>query len=84
LNSSVPRRSKLISRLRVYDQVINEDGLPIFDIREDLPQELEPTPVNSSSSKAPEPAPKKPMRYLVKKGGKQIVRKWQSASALSH
>lgn len=59
-----------------HRQVINEDGLPIFDIREDLPPEPEPTPtaapLSSSSSGG---TAQKPMRYLVKKGGKQVIRK---------
>lgn len=56
-------------------QVINEDGLPIFDIREDLPEEISTEPIASTSTKPAEPIAKKPMRYLVKKGGKQVVRK---------
>lgn len=56
-------------------QVINEDGLPIFDIREDLPPEPEASPAaTSSSSNSADATKKKPMRYLVKKGGKQVVR----------
>ncbi|BGP30943.1 uri1, prefoldin-like chaperone [Rhodotorula toruloides] len=60
-------------------EVINEEGLPMFDIREDLPSELEPaqsvssaTPAASGSSNASN-APQK-MRYLAKKGGKTVVR----------
>lgn len=51
----------------------------MFDIREDLPSEPEPTkpissatPAASGSTSAPN-APQK-MRYLVKKGGKTVVR----------
>ncbi|GAA5861382.1 hypothetical protein JCM8547_006112 [Rhodosporidiobolus lusitaniae] len=56
-------------------ELINEEGLPMFDIREDLP----PSPPPSTSdlpdveaTKEEQPKPK--MRYLVKKGGKQVVR----------
>ncbi|BGO90478.1 hypothetical protein NBRC10512_006744 [Rhodotorula toruloides] len=60
-------------------EVINEEGLPMFDIREDLPSEPEPakpassaTPAASGATSASN-APQK-MRYLVKKGGKTVVR----------
>ncbi|GAA6009215.1 hypothetical protein JCM11491_004230 [Sporobolomyces phaffii] len=63
-------------------EVINEDGLPIFDIREDLPPEAETTPTPStSSSKSAETTTKKPMRYLVKKGGKQVVQSLKSPAS---
>ncbi|GAA5869786.1 hypothetical protein JCM16303_001792 [Sporobolomyces ruberrimus] len=63
-------------------EVINEDGLPIFDIREDLPPEPEAAPASvSSASKESETPGKKPMRYLVKKGGKQVVRPLKSSSS---
>ncbi|GAA5838366.1 hypothetical protein JCM3766R1_005527 [Sporobolomyces carnicolor] len=56
-------------------EVINEDGLPIFDIREDLPPEPEPTPTAAPlSSSSTGGTSQKPMRYLVKKGGKQVIR----------
>ncbi|POY76868.1 hypothetical protein BMF94_0120 [Rhodotorula taiwanensis] len=55
-------------------EVINEEGLPMFDIREDLP----PEPVASTSSAAADAAkagsseaPKR--RFLTKKGGKQTI-----------
>ncbi|GAA5984962.1 hypothetical protein JCM5350_000080 [Sporobolomyces pararoseus] len=65
-------------------EVINEDGLPIFDIREDLPAESGTSPIASSSSSKPASNPaKKPMRYLVKKGGKQVVKPLKSPSAPS-
>ncbi|GAA5916637.1 uncharacterized protein JCM6883_005613 [Sporobolomyces salmoneus] len=65
-------------------EVINEDGLPIFDIREDLPPEPEASPAaTSSSSNSADATKKKPMRYLVKKGGKQVVRPLNSPSASS-
>ncbi|GAA5840716.1 hypothetical protein JCM5353_005742 [Sporobolomyces roseus] len=61
-------------------EVINEDGLPIFDIREDLPEETSTEPIASTSTKPAEPMAKKPMRYLVKKGGKQVVRPLNTSS----
>ncbi|GAA5950076.1 hypothetical protein JCM3765_004185 [Sporobolomyces pararoseus] len=65
-------------------EVINDDGLPIFDIREDLPPEPETTPIASSSSSEPsDGSAKKPMRYLVKKGGKQVVKSLNSPSTNS-
>ncbi|GAA5945557.1 hypothetical protein JCM3775_002630 [Rhodotorula graminis] len=61
--------------INAQGEVINEEGLPMFDIREDLP--LEPAPV-ASSSKAAQAAPAnssaRARGYLIKKGGKQIVR----------
>ncbi|GAA5932411.1 uncharacterized protein JCM15063_001216 [Sporobolomyces koalae] len=62
-------------------EVINEDGLPIFDIREDLPEEPEQTNVAAESKTNSAQAPvKQQMRYLVKKGNKQIVRPLKSTS----
>ncbi|GAA5950122.1 hypothetical protein JCM21900_004603 [Sporobolomyces salmonicolor] len=58
-------------------EVINEEGLPMFDIREELPLSPEPSPSAASASRGPDdgipPRPKQ-MRYLIKKGGKQVVR----------
>ncbi|GJN87626.1 hypothetical protein Rhopal_000581-T1 [Rhodotorula paludigena] len=55
-------------------EVINEEGLPMFDIREDLPSEPQPS-ASSKAARDADPtkgaAPK--MRYLIKKGGKQVV-----------
>ncbi|GAA6061406.1 hypothetical protein JCM10212_004464 [Sporobolomyces blumeae] len=63
-------------------EVINEDGLRIFDIHEDLPPEPEVEKSTASSSSSSSSAPvKKPMRYLVKKGGKQVVRPLGSPSS---
>ncbi|BGP14830.1 uri1, prefoldin-like chaperone [Rhodosporidiobolus nylandii] len=54
-------------------ELINEEGLPMFDIREDLPIE-EPSSAASRKGKAQEDEKPKPkMRYLIKKGGKQVV-----------
>ncbi|GAA6052014.1 hypothetical protein JCM3770_002321 [Rhodotorula araucariae] len=56
-------------------EVINEEGLPMFDIREDLPTET--APAASTVAAAPDPAPSPsapPKRYLIKKGGQQVVR----------
>ena len=64
--------------IRGERQVINEEGLPMFDIREDLPFEEEQ---EQEKAKKPVVKPKdtKPqMRYLIKKGGKQIVRAFAS------
>ena len=48
----------------------------MFDIREELPYEEETQKEDKAKSAVP-PSPAKPqMRYLIKKGGKQIVRKW--------
>ncbi|GAA6008514.1 hypothetical protein JCM10207_007139 [Rhodosporidiobolus poonsookiae] len=59
-------------------ELINEEGLPMFDIHEDLPPTPEPaSSPSTSSSAAPDEgksAPKPKMRYLVKKGGKTVVR----------
>lgn len=59
---------------RVREQVINEEGLPMFDIREDLPAEpaastlASPDPAAAAAAEAP---PKR--RFLIKKGGKQTI-----------
>ncbi|GAA5858430.1 hypothetical protein JCM1840_001201 [Sporobolomyces johnsonii] len=57
-------------------EVINEEGLPMFDIREELPLSPEPSASAASASRGPDdgsrPKPKQ-MRYLIKKGGKQVV-----------
>ncbi|BGP38845.1 hypothetical protein JCM10449v2_002783 [Rhodotorula kratochvilovae] len=61
--------------INAQGEVINEEGLPMFDIREDLP--AEPAPAASTSIAQPEqPASSSagPKRYLIKKGGKQVVR----------
>ncbi|GAA5900238.1 hypothetical protein JCM6882_002284 [Rhodosporidiobolus microsporus] len=69
-------------------ELINEEGLPMFDIHEELPAE----PIASSSSSlsaaagqagddASQPKPK--MRYLIKKGGRQVVRSLPDRSPLS-
>ncbi|GAA5840746.1 hypothetical protein JCM9279_001207 [Rhodotorula babjevae] len=61
--------------INAQGEVINEEGLPMFDIREDLP--LEPMPVASSSKAAQAPPSNSSARargYLIKKGGKQVVR----------
>ncbi|KAM0788187.1 hypothetical protein ACM66B_001346 [Microbotryomycetes sp. NB124-2] len=55
-------------------EVINEEGLPMFDIREELPPEsldpatLDAEPVVKQTTEKPK------MRYLIKKGGKQVVK----------
>ncbi|BGP23623.1 uri1, prefoldin-like chaperone [Rhodotorula toruloides] len=60
-------------------EVINEEGLPMFDIREDLPSEPEPAnprtaPTLAASGSASASTASQRMRYLVKKGGKTVVR----------
>ncbi|GAA6027933.1 hypothetical protein JCM8097_001788 [Rhodosporidiobolus ruineniae] len=55
-------------------ELINEEGLPMFDIREDIP-DSEPSSSSASSARKAEDIKSKPkMRYLIKKGGKQVVR----------
>ncbi|KAK4696861.1 hypothetical protein P7C70_g8306, partial [Phenoliferia sp. Uapishka_3] len=55
-------------------EVINEEGLPMFDIREELPYEEEAEKKDKEKTEAVKPKEVKPqMRYLIKKGGKQIV-----------
>ena len=46
----------------------------MFDIREELPPEEAPPPVPKPAAAAAPSAPKPQMRYLIKKGGKQVVR----------
>lgn len=45
----------------------------MFDIREELPAEPMPEVVEESAKPAVEEKPKPQMRYLIKKGGKQVV-----------
>lgn len=67
-------RELTIVFFRSLAKVINEEGLPMFDIHEELPAELE-VPVVEEEKKEKEPEmPKQQMRYLIKKGGKQVVR----------
>ncbi|GAA5982335.1 hypothetical protein JCM11641_002015 [Rhodosporidiobolus odoratus] len=54
-------------------ELINEEGLPMFDIREDLPPE-EPSASPPPADVQQDTKPKPKMRYLIKKGGKQVVR----------
>ncbi|KAI5481688.1 hypothetical protein MNV49_002914 [Pseudohyphozyma bogoriensis] len=55
-------------------EILNEEGLPMFDIQEELPPEPTPAPA-PAPTKTPETKTEAPkMRYLIKKGGKQIVR----------
>ncbi|SCV74257.1 BQ2448_6689 [Microbotryum intermedium] len=62
-------------------EVINDEGLPVFDIREELPPEESPTEAPSTSTKGKEKLVDKPpqMRYLIKKGGKQTIRPLNAA-----
>lgn len=56
-------------------QVINEEGLPMFDIHEDLPAEpVASTSRGASASGAATTEPPK-RRFLIKKGGKQTIGK---------
>ncbi|KDE07307.1 hypothetical protein MVLG_02354 [Microbotryum lychnidis-dioicae p1A1 Lamole] len=57
-------------------EVINDEGLPVFDIREELPAEESLAEAPTTSAKGKEKQVEKPvqMRYLIKKGGKQIIR----------
>ncbi|GAA5911426.1 hypothetical protein JCM8208_005057 [Rhodotorula glutinis] len=61
--------------INAQGEVINEEGLPMFDIREDLP--LEPAAAASTSKAAQAPSTNSSARargYLIRKGGKQVVR----------
>ncbi|GAA5880512.1 hypothetical protein JCM3774_000633 [Rhodotorula dairenensis] len=56
-------------------EVINEEGLPMFDIREDLPAEPVVSTSASTDQSVDEPSSVAPptRRFLIKKGGKQTV-----------
>ncbi|KAK4058259.1 hypothetical protein OIO90_000416 [Microbotryomycetes sp. JL221] len=61
-------------------EVINEEGLPMFDIREELPPEHQPQPHQDPVGSIQQNNDKPQMRYLIKKGGKQVVRPLNAAS----
>lgn len=55
-------------------QVLNEEGLPVFDIHEELGPEPEVVEEIKSSPAVAKPKPAPQLRYLIKKNGKQVVR----------